>query len=165
VLANNTSIVDGNTTGFAPLGVSGEIMLSPTFGLSIDGIANSWGVEWRELGLTDTISRSFSLNRYRILIGLNYHMDDLQNNKLNVYGGFALGPNIVRLQNSFSEELIFNNINEFPLAFRARAGLRYFFTDNIAGNMELGLGGPALRFGLTYRLLKDNPRSQAKSRM
>lgn len=152
-----TNFTSSSTGGFAPLGVQGEYMLTKNFGISMDLIANQWSAQWREISFDNQISQSsVSLFRFRGLLGLNYHVDDLENEKLNLYGGFAMGYNYRRLNVKLSEmsnaSQFWESNLSFPLAFRMRAGLRYFLNENIGLNVELGAGGPIMRFGVTFRI-------------
>ncbi len=160
VQVNASGLQNGKTGGFAPLGGQIEFMLSDIFGISFDGIFNQWSASWQSSGFNDqgdveTYDNSVTVNRTRLLIGLNYHLDDLKNDQLNLYGGFAIGFNNRRITTRLDDQ----NFNEwwdgplaFPLAARARLGMRYFVSDAIGLNLELGAGGPILRGGLTFRL-------------
>jgi hypothetical protein len=38
-----------------------------------------------------------------------------------------------------------------PFSMRLCTGIRYYFSDNIGANMELGLGGPLVSLGLSLK--------------
>jgi hypothetical protein len=160
VQVNSSSFENGRTGGFAPLGGQIEFMLSDIFGFSFDAIFNQWSASWTSSGFNNAgdvvqYENKVSVTRTRLLIGLNYHLDDLKNDQLNLYGGFAVGFNDRRLNVNLEDQ----NTSEFwdgplafPLAARARIGMRYFVSDAIGLNLELGAGGPILRGGLTFKL-------------
>lgn len=154
----NFNVTSSSTGGFAPLGVQGEFMLTNNFAISLDLIANQWSARWTEFSPFDNqvSENSVSVFRFRGLLGLNYHIDDFDNEKLNIYGGFALGYNYRKSSIKISD---FNNVTNFwdndlafPMAIRFRAGLRYFLNDNLGLNVELGAGGPIMRLGVTVRI-------------
>ncbi len=165
----NADFYSASTSGFAPLGVQGEFMLTNTFGISLDLFANQWGATWRETSDPSSFTYSVSTFRFRGLIGLNYHLEDLDNEKLNVYGGAALGYNYRQFSFKTDDMSSIGNFWEtsidFPLAFRARAGLRYFVSDNLGLNIELGTGGPIMRFGLTARIASKEGTVNPNSKM
>lgn len=142
--------------GIAPLGLKFEYMLSNQFGFTIDGIYNSWSAKW--VSNSDIPPKSVAIQRYRIQIGVNYHMDDLGSTDLDLYGGFGIGSNSRSVDRpdfiEFSEilSLINNPLLRVPISFRLRLGGRYFLTENVAINFELGSGGPFLSGGLTFLL-------------
>lgn len=160
---SNVNVLKSSTGGFAPLGVQGEYMLSQNMGISLDLIANQWSAKWTESNAA--FENSVASFRFRGLIGLNYHLDDLDNEKLNIYGGMALGYNYRKYDITLDEYGLVDDFwqtnIDFPLAFRARAGLRYFLNENVGLNVEIGLGGPIMRLGLTGRI--PNPADRATS--
>lgn len=170
VVLQSANIASSSTGGFAPLGIQGEYMLTNNFGISLDLIANQWSARWSETSFDGQIyESSVSVFRFRGLLGLNYHIDDLENDKLNVYGGFALGYNYRQIGIRLNEFSSISNFWEsnivFPLAFRLRAGLRYFLNDNIGLNVELGAGGSIMSFGVTLRIPETPKVSDQKNKM
>lgn len=142
--------------GIAPLGLKFEYMLSNEFGFTLDGIYNSWSGEW--VPNSDSSPKSIGFQRYRVQIGINYHMSDLESTDLDLYGGFGIGTNRRDIDRSdfieFSQllNLIDNPIVNVPISFRFRLGARYFLFENVAVNFELATGGPFLSGGLTFLL-------------
>jgi hypothetical protein len=159
VAINSSEVDNPSTGGFAPLGAQVEFMLSDIFGFTIDGIFNQWNANWDTDGFDvngDPIvyNNSVTVNRTRIMVGLNYHLDDIKNEQLNLYGGFALGFNDRRINLNVEDQnfsSFWGSAIDLPLAGRARLGMRYFLTESIGLNLELGVGGPILRGGLTFK--------------
>lgn len=156
---NSGNYQNGSTGGFAPLGGQLEYMLSDNFGFSLDAIFNQWSASWNSSGFDNNgdpivYDNEVKVSRTRLLLGLNYHLDDLKNDQLNLYGGFAVGFNSRRVNVQVDDAGIgsfWEGQFAFPLAVRARLGMRYFVTETVGLNFELGAGGPILRFGLTFK--------------
>lgn len=168
------------TGGIAPLGFQFEHMISNIFGFTVDGIFNSYNARWRhEYNSFDPITgtninvvsnNSVSQTRYRLLFGLNYHFDEVENEKFNFYAGLAIGMNRRNLEVSvddFWNDRFWNDWNNsnYPITTRARVGIRFFATKNIGLNLELGAGGPVLRYGVTYRILNDPAAKELRNKL
>ena len=154
--------------GVAPLGLQLEYMLSNTIAFTTDGIFNSWSATWQHNFLGEIFSNRVSETRFRFLVGLNYHLDDLDNEKFNFYAGGAIGINqrsfVKEVDDYWSDSFWIFDINS-PLAFRARTGMRFFINKQWGLNLELGAGGPVLRFGLTYRFREDAEAKELKNKL
>lgn len=155
LVLGNAPVEEYDLGGVAPLGVKIEYMLSNQFGFTVDGIYNSWSASW--ISNPNDAPKSLAVQRYRVQIGLNYHMDDLGSINLDIYAGFGIGSNhrdIKVSDNNMPEllSLLNNPISNFPISSRFRVGGRYFLSENIAINFELASGGPVLSGGLTFLL-------------
>ena len=156
------------TGGVAPIGFQFEYMLSDNYSFTLDGIYNSWNATWRHeyvdfdpntgMNINVVSNNSVTDTRYRVLFGLNYHFGNIENEKFNFYAGGAIGVN----QRTFKVDVdeywgadFWNFFLRNPLAVRSRAGIRFFFNKQWAANLELGAGGPVLRFGVSYRFLNN----------
>ena len=83
---------------------------------------------------------------------MNYHFVATDN--LDAYFGVGVGANIRRIgtktdypnydDNAVSGSLI-------PVSLRVALGTRYYFTENIGLNLELGLGGPFISGGVSVK--------------
>lgn len=95
-------------------------------------------------------------HRFRIYLGPNFHL--LRTDRLDSYFGIKAGikrTNIITNDNfpNNSSYFGFNDTEiEFPVGLRLCYGMRYFVTHNLAISTEIGLGGPAITFGITYKL-------------
>lgn len=157
VLSSSQNITNYSMGGFAPLGLQLEYMLANNFGFTFEGIFNKWEANWETDNFGEPTNNTVSVNRMRFLVGLNYHLDDLKNEKLNLYGGFGVGSNdrriSVNIDESYTGEEFWGTFVDFPLATRARMGMRFFLSETIGLNLELGVGGPILRGGVTFKFL------------
>lgn len=161
-----------STKGLGPWGLRMEYLVGDQFGLTLDGIHNSAGVEYRgtpnyindengnSIPNNEEYRYKIMLHRLRVQVGLNYHFD-FSEPQLDGYFGVAAGTNNRSFRitttepNSDIENESFDDILGFfrlPVSMRLRFGGRYYFSENIGMNMEFGLGGPVLSAGLSVRL-------------
>jgi hypothetical protein len=156
---NSLEGVENTTvTGIGPMGLRMEYMMAPKFGLGIDFIYNSVNVSGTidSLNSDGTVYKSYDAKifsqRYRPQIRMNYHFVATDN--LDAYFGVGVGANIRRIgtktdypnydDNAVSGSLI-------PVSMRVALGTRYYFTENIGLNLELGLGGPFISGGVSVK--------------
>ncbi len=82
----------------------------------------------------------------------NYHFYD--NDKFDAYGGLRLGYDHGSVKSvGVSDDYI--SVIEgsgSSVLFGAQIGGRYFFTETIAGHLELGYGISAVKVGVTFKL-------------
>lgn len=145
-------------TGIGPLGLRAEYMLADNFGMGIDFIYNSAGAAGTysvldSTGASNTYTDEVLMQRIRVLLRLNYHF--VQTDALDAYVGGGAGynqriwsyksddPNYIQPENTTGSLL--------PVALRLAVGMRYYFHPNIGINAELGLGGPVLSAGLSFK--------------
>ena len=146
------------SSAVGPFGCKIEYMMSDKIGLGlIVNYANST-VKWSEntVDLNNspiTYNYDISLPRFRIMPAFNLHF--YPTDKLDPYWVIAAG------YGSFNAKIKTNDPNFeetdikglIPIAFRTGIGTRYFFTDNIGANFEIGFsGGPLLQLGLSCKL-------------
>jgi hypothetical protein len=118
-------------------GVTPQIGVSGTFGWSSYS-SGFVGYNWTYTNLI-------------IAVGGNYHFDVLKVNKLDTYAGLGLGYNIGSVSsNDANFPYIGDTYGGFFFDFRL--GGRYFFTDRLAGTVELGYGFGFLRIGVDFKL-------------
>lgn len=153
---------DINVTGLGPWGVRMGFLPTESFSITFDFIHNSFGdnytevyTEWDEDDnlITQEYIHRVRMNRYRFLVGFNYHFEI--DTETDAYIGFAGGSNR-RIESldpggDPNVEPINDEVAISPVAFRLRLGGRYFFTPNVAGSVELGLGGPLVSLGIIIR--------------
>lgn len=164
------SIEDANgtknfkATGVGPMGIRAEYMVGDRIGVGFDVIYNSNNVTYTAVdstynGNTDTWTATNyeykrTMNRLRIQARFNYHFD-VSNPNLDAYLGVGAGSN-----SRFRK--YYENGNEvldtfegsgalIPVSFRICTGMRYYFTENVGVNAEIGLGGPLVSAGLSLR--------------
>ncbi len=145
--------------GIGPAGIRAEYMLGDNFGLGIDFIYNSATVTTTRDSLDGGGAVAASYNtkvfarRYRVQLRANYHF--AQTDRLDAYVGFGAGTNI-RSFGFTSDDPTFDEEDNttgalIPFSLRVALGTRYYLTDNIGLNVELGLGGPVVSGGLSFK--------------
>lgn len=161
--ANNASNVE--TGGIGPAGLRLEYMIGSQIGLGVDVIYNSNNITYTE---TDSIYNSNeneyqvqtdeyeqNMRRLRVHVRFNYHFD-ITNPDLDGYAGIGAGTNN-RFRSAFRngdeiDDPMLNDNTLIPVSARICAGMRYYFTENLGLNLELGLGGPVISGGLSLKL-------------
>ncbi|MGB1103714.1 MAG: outer membrane beta-barrel protein [Crocinitomicaceae bacterium] len=154
---NNVAGVSINALG--PAGLRAEYMLADNFGLGVDFIYNSVSgsgtvdsLAADGVTVVETYDAKLYSRRYRIHLRANYHF--VQTGSLDAYVGFGAGTNIRQFgvtsdYPNFNDDSISGSL--IPVSARVALGARYYFTDNIGFNTELGLGGPLLSLGLSLK--------------
>jgi hypothetical protein len=161
-----SNVSDYKSRGFGPFGIRGEYMLADQFGLGFDVIYASIFSSYTEIdsiynGVTDTFDpqRTDVTNtnrRLRVQLRFNYHFA-VSNPNLDAYMGVGAGSNTrFRRTSENGVELEDNtdylDFEVIPVSFRICTGMRYYFSPIIGINAELGLGGPLISAGLSFRL-------------
>ena len=98
------------------------------------------------------------MQRVRFQARLNFHFD-ISNPALDAYFGVGVGTNN-RYRKYYVNDVIqtdlltsdVSNLTLIPVSMRLCTGLRYYFTPNIGLNMELGLGGPMISAGISFKI-------------
>jgi opacity protein-like surface antigen len=156
--AINNATSEIKTVGIGPCGARAEYMLADKFGMGVDFIYNSMSGTYSidSLNVDNTVYASYdtklAMQRYRVQLRMNYHFTSSDN--LDAYVGFGAGSNIRRFVYSSDKP---NSAKEsesgslLPFSMRIALGMRYYFTNNIGFNAELGLGGPMVSAGLSLR--------------
>lgn len=150
-------VVNLDIGGNGPYGGRVEYMFHDQIGVSIDVNMSSAYVFFDGIDELDTLNifHHYEVIRevFRILPRINFHF--LQHDKLDLYAGIGLGYN--------GSKWTFNTTDpnfddrEFsaviPVSFRLAVGGRYFFTNFLGLNFELGVGGGGLlQGGISFRI-------------
>ena len=167
IVSSQINNEDVNVRGIGPWGLRMEFMATDQIGITLDGIHNSAGFKHRNT--PDTVNDEEGniveneteyeykamMNRLRVQLGFNYHFS-FSNPMLDTYLGFAIGSNnrfwkasTNEPNNNFKDEV--TDFVLVPISLRIRFGGRYYFSEKIGVNAELGLGGPVLSTGLSFK--------------
>lgn len=109
-------------------------------------------------GNTDSwVSQSYfyetKLSKWRVTAGINWHL--IRTDRLDSYFGVMAGTKKAFTKFNTNDPDAGTPFNwAVPFALRLHWGSRYFITEAIGLNFELGLGGPLIKGGLTYKILK-----------
>lgn len=158
----NSGNTNFNARSIGPAGLRVEYMVGDRIGIGVDAIFNTRNITFN---LNDTIidgngdqeirtnSYEYDMKRLRLHLRFNYHFD-ISNPALDGYLGVGAGTNN-RFRSTFENGVeIEDDLSGFtliPFSARICVGTRYFFTDNIGINAELGLGGPLVSGGLSIK--------------
>ncbi len=138
----------GYSTTIPP--IEGQYEYFVTDQISVGGFFGYTAAEYRAVDWTGNDKYKYS---YMIFGALgNYHFYD--NDKFDAYGGLKLGYNNVSSKYTGVDQsgVYLSETSSSGMLFGAQIGGRYFFTENIAGHLELGYGISAVKVGVTFKL-------------
>ncbi|MCX6195943.1 MAG: hypothetical protein NTY55_04710 [Flavobacteriia bacterium] len=162
----DTSILEKQDQKFSGIGPSGfrySYMFSDAFSLGIDLIYNSLSEKYRTSqdvfmnNTWTTINKNMlvSTQRLRIHVRMNFHFSAFSDMS-DSYLGLGFGTNNKWKKTSENgnviEKISGSEAVIFPFSLRLCYGYRYFFNYNWGINGEVGLGGPLLLLGLSYKI-------------
>jgi len=128
-----------NISSLGPVGLKFEYMVSDKLGVGAEVNHAATGISYLENGYSYEIKNP----RTRIMARIQYHFID--NDKVDAYIGGGAGYKLAKSSfTSTDPDFSDQDIAGLPVAFRIGGGMRYFFTDNLGLNLELGLGGGGL---------------------
>ncbi len=155
---NDETTSEVEVGGIGPAGLRAEYMIADNFGLGVDFIFNSTNLSFTADSLnTDgsvhsTYDVKTAMRRVRVHLRANYHF--VQEDAFDAYVGFGAGTN----NRFWTITTDFPNYEDdntsgtlLPVSARIALGARYYFTDNIGLNTEIGLGGPLVSAGLSLK--------------
>jgi opacity protein-like surface antigen len=151
------------------MGILIKKVLADSLGLTTSRNYNHVGARveymvWDEVGLGLEYTRALLAAKYqasngqyysaliikqRILAKFNYHFSTTET--LDPYLTAGIGYTITQV-GSNQPGVKNEGVNIIPVASRIGIGLRYFFTKSFAINVEVGLGGPLMQAGISYKL-------------
>lgn len=160
---------DFKVKGLGPLGLRAEYMVADRMGVGFDVIYNSYDLQYTDVrtdsiydGNTDTwtpqtttTENEYQMQRLRVHLRFNYHFD-VSNPMLDAYFGVGAGTNN-RYRKAYengveiNDETELGNFTLMPVSLRVCTGLRYYFSQNIGINAEIGLGGPLISAGISAK--------------
>lgn len=146
-------LVDLDIGGNGPYGGKIEYMFHDHIGVSIGANASYSYAVFDGID-TLNIQRHYEITRnvLRILPRINFHM--LSHEKADLFAGIGIGYNGSQWK-FITDDPNFNSrdFNGIPVAFRLFVGGRYFFTDFLGLNLEMGIGGGGLlQGGISFRI-------------
>jgi len=146
---------DGYETKVPPVYGSYEYMINDQISVGAFVGYYATGYDWSmpdyNTGRVETISWDFT---YLNLAGVaNYHF--VNNDAFDAYGGLKLGYTNVSSDISGTDidpaAAAFLSFDSSGFLFGAQIGARYFFTESMAVNLELGYGVALLQGGITFK--------------
>jgi hypothetical protein len=149
--------------GMAPSGLRYSYMLRDELSVGVDVMYNFSNQTYNS---TDTVFQNGQWSyipstglrqerRLRIHARMNFHLPTLIP-EADSYIGIGIGTNNRWLRNSKNgnlESLVKgDDAVLLPFSMRICYGFRYYFTYNLGINLEVGVGGPLLSAGLSYKI-------------
>jgi opacity protein-like surface antigen len=149
---------DLKVKGLGPLGLRAEYMVADKFGVGFDFIYNSFSLNTTADSLNNdgTVFQTYdvkaNLSRVRLQARFNYHF--IENDNVDAYFGVGAGTNF-RKYTLTTDYPNYEDESEtgtlLPFSLRLAVGTRYYFTENIGINAEIGIGGPVLSGGISIK--------------
>ena len=162
----DTSVLEKQDQKFSGIGPSGfrySYMFSDAFSIGIDLMYNTLNEKYRTSqdvfmnNAWTTINKNMlvSTQRLRVHVRMNFHF--LASNAMSdSYLGLGFGTNNKWKKTSENgnviEKISGSEAVIFPFSLRLCYGYRYFFNYNWGIHGEVGLGGPLLSLGLSYKI-------------
>ncbi|MDX1445528.1 outer membrane beta-barrel protein [Lishizhenia sp.] len=156
---NEIQSVNTTTTGLGPMGLRGGYMLSDKVMIGLDVIYNGFTTEYTYTKQNDPVvyNGRLTMNRVRVQARFNFNFET-SSNVFKPYFGAGIGYNgrFWTIEDN-GQNIQEGDVNGLPAAIlpvsaRIAFGSNFFITDQIAINGEIGLGGPVLSAGLTFKL-------------
>lgn len=166
---NAYNVSNGVQSGFAPLGLTFEHLISKDISLTFTGYVNAHGGKWRATKeLFDGVNYSmethdyeYNLTRLRFLVGMTYYVSELEVDNFLMHVSASVGANNIRFSESSSDSnwrlrnenyFAFESDNlEIPIAYRVAMGFKYFIGQNMNLGFEAAIGGPTVSFNIGYK--------------
>ena len=154
--------LDLKAGGAGPFGFRFEYLVTDKIGLGLDvGFSNSY-VNFNEIGTVTnpttgvdenvTYNYDYSTHKIGALVCLNYHFIDNDNFDLYSTVGLGYSKRSFDFISNDPDFVPFSISSIIPVGFKAGLGMRYFFTDNLGANLQLGFGqGGILNAGVSFK--------------
>ncbi|MES2140760.1 MAG: outer membrane beta-barrel protein [Bacteroidota bacterium] len=135
----------GNVRNTNHLGAKVEYMVTDAIGLGVEFTYANATVSYR-----DSLYRTYTagISKLRVLGKMNYHFATDEN--MDPYLTFGAGIKQTTFYDNSTNGVKWTGFL-FPVAIRVGVGMRYFFTDVVGVNAEVGLGGPLMQAGVSFR--------------
>ncbi len=155
--ANNVDISNLSSSGLIPLGGRVEYLMTDKLGLGLDFNYASSKINFTDI---DNVQYSIKVPRFRTLLRGSYHFGKGSNTDWFLTGGIGyvgLRTRISGTSNDPDTQELLEALSQssrrigFGFAYRLGMGFRWYFVKNLGIGMEAGLGGPALRGGLSLK--------------
>lgn len=154
-------LFDNDTRSIGQLIFKGEYMMADNFGVIAAVNYGYFAIhsesEWLEYNpetasyITHQYYYKTNVHKFRLTAGFNIHL--VRTKTVDSYVGFMAGTKKALTSYETNDPSVNEQPQAFviPFALRVHYGVRLFFTENIGANLELGLGGPTISLGATYK--------------
>lgn len=122
-----------------------EIMVSDKIGVGLEGTYAMASVRYPSGGQIYTAG----INKLRVLAKFNLHF--ATGESIDPYFTCGIGYKNTKVYDDYPNSATNITLNIVPIAFRAGIGMRYFFSDIVGVHAEVGLGGPIMQGGLSFK--------------
>lgn len=154
--ANSGAEENVKIKSLGPIGLRGEYMMSDKIGLGLDIGFNNTTLTYTEFDSYDNKDYEYTFKTQKIgaMVTFNFHFLE-SNDNLDAYFmvGAGYGNRSFTFESTDPDYTDDSVDGIIPVASRVGVGMRYFFTDNIGLNLNLGLGqGGLINGGLSIKI-------------
>lgn len=128
------------------LGGRVEYMISDNVGLGIESTYAKASVRKSYRSGRNILFYNEEIVKFRMLAKINIHFATTEN--IDPYCNFGAGLKLTNIYEVGKDHLTTELI---PIAIRFGVGMRYFFNDHVGFNIEVGIGGPVMQGGLSFK--------------
>jgi outer membrane protein W len=128
-------------------GAKVEYMVSDKIGVGLEGTYALATVDYRGNNLHYYTA---GMSKVRVLAKVNYHFATSEH--IDPYLTWGAGYKNTNIYTNEPADVKKVSVNLVPVAFRVGIGMRYFFNDIVGVNAEVGLGGPMVQAGVSFKL-------------
>ena len=144
--SSNSVSISNTVHNYNQFGGKFEYMISDKIGVGIEGTYALVTVNYQANNLHNYTA---GISKYRILGKMSYHFATTSNiDPYLTWGAGYKNTNVYSNDPSGTQNV---SVNIIPVALRIGVGLRYFFSDFVGINAEVGLGGPLMQAGLSFK--------------
>ncbi|MBC7413283.1 MAG: outer membrane beta-barrel protein [Bacteroidia bacterium] len=152
--AGGTMFTDTKVTNTNHIGGRFEYMINEKIGIGAEYTYAKAAINYTETttnsaGVTTTNTYNDAIIKQRALLRMAIHFGE--SDKFDPYMCFGAGYKGSKFSSTYNGAGTSVTFNFIPVAIRIGGGFRYFFTENIGLNAEVGIGGPLVQGGLSVK--------------
>jgi opacity protein-like surface antigen len=152
--AGGTAVTDAKVTNTNHIGGRFEYMVNEKIGIGAEYTYAKASVTYTEIisnGSGGTTSNSYTdaIIKQRAMLRMGIHFGE--SDKFDPYMCFGAGYKGSTYKSNYPGASGSTTFNFVPVAIRIGGGFRYFFTENIGVNAEVGIGGPLVQGGISVK--------------
>lgn len=137
----------GSVSSLGPIGGRFQYMVGEKVGLGLDMHYQASSATWEDLdtlGMSTGYMNNYEVDKIRAMVRLSWEF--LRKERFSMFWANSIGYRKVNRSWTYGdpERSSYTFKSFVPVATRTAIGARYFFTDNIGVNLEVGLSGGAL---------------------
>lgn len=153
LLARGLTVDGGETSFLGPIGLRAQFMVADAFGIGVDAHYATRGATWPSFDLDGNDHQdSYKVQRIRVMARFSWEL--VRSERFGLNWANSIGyKNVSRSLDDPDYNSGLSFTGSIPVGFRTAMGARFFATDNIALNADIGFfGGAFVHGGLSIKL-------------